>query len=150
MPSAVSDLNGARVAGHHHNIIQLWYLEREDRGDPHGVEGTRPRGRGAKERVNVTANVIMGLPSSARSPMRFAEALRNEATAKTVRPTGVPEKGPATVRARPAVLPTKERMRMVFAFMPSDGLSTDRSQLEPVPSCRFLERVVLSDRCFDH
>ena len=43
--------------------------------------------------------------------MRFTASLRRDAAAKTVRPTGVPEKGPAKVRARPVALPTKERMR---------------------------------------
>ena len=37
----------------------------------------------------------LGLPSSARSPMRFTASLRKAETAKTVRPTGVPEKGPS-------------------------------------------------------
>lgn len=49
--------------------------------------------------------------------MRFTASLRKDETAKTVRPMGVPEKGPATVRTRPAVLPRKDRMRMVLAFI---------------------------------
>ena len=35
------------------------------------------------------------MPSSARSPRRFTASLRKDETAKTVRPTGVPEKGAA-------------------------------------------------------
>jgi hypothetical protein len=35
------------------------------------------------------------LPSSARSPKWFTASLRSEAAAKTVRPMGVPERGPA-------------------------------------------------------
>ena len=49
----------------------------------------------------------LGLPSSARSPMRFTASLRKDETAKTVRPTGVPEKGPTRRSARPAALPRK-------------------------------------------
>ena len=37
--------------------------------------------------------------------MRFTASFRKDETAKTVWPMGVPEKGPATVRTRPAVLP---------------------------------------------
>ena len=51
--------------------------------------------------------------------MRFTASFKKDETAKTVRPMGVPEKGPATVRTRPAVLPRKDRMRMVLAFIRS-------------------------------
>ena len=54
-------------------------------------------------------NESLGLPSSARSPRWFTASLRSEAAAKTVRPMGVPERGPAMVRARPAALPRNER-----------------------------------------
>ena len=49
--------------------------------------------------------------------MRLTASLSNDAPAKTTKPVGVPENGPATVRARPAALPMKVRMRMVLAFM---------------------------------
>ena len=53
-------------------------------------------------------NESLGLPSSARSPMRFTASLRKDETAKTVRPTGVPEKGPAMVRAREVFIKSSE------------------------------------------
>jgi len=56
----------------------------------------------------------LGLPSSARSPMQFTASLRKDETAKTVRPTGVPEKGLGRRSARPAALPRKLRMRRVL------------------------------------
>ena len=59
--------------------------------------------------------------------MRFTVSLRKDETAKTVRPTGVPEKGPVTVRTRPVVLPKKDRMRMVLrSYLPA-LLAPDRS-----------------------
>jgi len=59
-------------------------------------------GRRGFKRGGQVLKESLGLPSSARSPRRFTASLRNEETAKTVRPRGVPEKGPATVRIRPA------------------------------------------------
>ena len=59
-------------------------------------------------------NESLALPSSARSPRRFTASLRKDETAKTVRPTGVPEKGPTRRSARPAALPRRLRMRRVL------------------------------------
>jgi hypothetical protein len=76
--------------------------------DMGGTEGRWTRG------VCQVLNESLGLPSSAMSPMRFTASLRKDETAKTVRPTGVPEKGPTRRSARPAALPRKLRMRRVL------------------------------------
>ncbi len=52
------------------------------------------RGRVRAERIRQVLKESLGLPSSARSPSRFTASLRKDETAKTIRPTGVPEKGP--------------------------------------------------------
>ena len=60
--------------------------------------------------------------------MRFTASFRKDETAKTVRPMGVPEKGPATVRTRPAVLPEGQDAN-------GFGVHTQRRRSQPV-RCR--------------
>ena len=59
--------------------------------------------------------------------MRFTASLRKDETAMTVRPTGVPEKGPTRRSARPAALPRRLRMRRVLVSI-SAGSRVNRCE----------------------
>jgi len=78
-----------------------------------GAGGGREDGRGVRAFVRSwTSRWVCRRRRDRR--MRFTASLRKDETAKTVRPTGVPEKGPRRRSARPAALPRRLRMRRVL------------------------------------
>ncbi len=73
--------------------------------------------------------LLFGLPSSSRSPMRFAVSLSRDAAAKMMTPTDGSTKGmPSSADTSPAIFPA--RLRYLSDFMTTGGFVNEQNMAE--------------------